>query len=238
MSMSNAELVEALMQRWAEWEREGIGPDDDSIMDAAAVGMVIEVWRNSPVEDMHASRRGPTDAEMFAESVALHRVAKAALDSGGHYAIFDFEHHVLDRQRPWAGGGRTLQQMGYGHLGELTKHVKERSDALVSLDRNYGRRALLAYLVSKAVLFGPHHRGMPTWPRIVSNICDMVANPDEARWRGEGAVSLAAAPAGLPSLPLLRQKLLERPDELPLPVLDWLIHSGIMMFALPSEAEA
>ena len=47
----------------------------DGVVPAMAVGLVIEVWRNGPVEAMHASRRGPTDAAMFAESTALHNEA-------------------------------------------------------------------------------------------------------------------------------------------------------------------
>jgi hypothetical protein len=44
-----------------------------------AVGLVIDVWRNSPVEDMHCGKRGPDDAAMFAESTSLHEQAVTAL---------------------------------------------------------------------------------------------------------------------------------------------------------------
>jgi len=49
----------------------------EAIVNAMAVGLVVEVWRNSPVEDMHSSQRGPSDAAMFAESTALHTKAVA-----------------------------------------------------------------------------------------------------------------------------------------------------------------
>jgi ABC-2 type transport system ATP-binding protein len=77
---------------------------------AAAVGLVELVWRNSPLQDMHAGGGlrglGPSDGEMFAESVALHRAAKAALPE--EFGLLEFEDHVLDRHRPWAAGRRTL----------------------------------------------------------------------------------------------------------------------------------
>ncbi|MFF5110889.1 hypothetical protein [Streptosporangium sp. NPDC000509] len=229
--MPIADAVQALSELWPQFERQGIGPDEGSIMEAAAVGMVIDVWRNSPVEDMHASRRGPTDGEMFAESVALQRAAKSVLVSTSPFAIFSLEEHLLNRSRPWAGGGRTLQEMGYGHLGAFQKHVKERVYGLHSLSKDYGRQALLSFLITQAITYGRSHRGMPLWPTIVSEACAIVADPNHEGWRGKGAELLARAPVEMPSPNLLSQTLLDTPDKLPLPVLEWLIYAGPMMIA-------
>jgi hypothetical protein len=49
-----------------------------AIVSAMAVGLVIDVWRNGPVEDMHCGKRGPDDAAMFAESTSLHDLAVTA----------------------------------------------------------------------------------------------------------------------------------------------------------------
>jgi len=102
-------------------------------------------WRNSPLERMHAGGglrgRGPSDGEMFAESVTLHRAAKAALTR--EFGLLEFEDHVLDRHRPWAAGGRTLQEMGYGSLGAFTKHVRGWTNVLLAI-RTHGHRLLLA----------------------------------------------------------------------------------------------
>ena len=156
----NTELLQLVDSHWPEWEREGIGPDEESILNAAAVGLVEEVWRNSPLEDMHAGGgargRGPTDGEMFAESVALQRAAKAALPR--EYGLLEFEGYVLDRHRPWAAGDRTLQEMGHGHLGAFRRHVRDRTDALLSL-RRHGYRPILGYLVMRTRFSGSDHYG-------------------------------------------------------------------------------
>ena len=60
---------------WPSLHEQGIGPDRDTIVSVAAVGLVEKTWRNSPVEDAHASRRGPNDGEMMAQSLHLHTVA-------------------------------------------------------------------------------------------------------------------------------------------------------------------
>jgi hypothetical protein len=108
----NAELLQLVESQWPEWEREGIGPDEESILDAAAVGLVEGSgatlrWRTCTQAAARGAAGRPT--------VALQRVAKAALPR--EYGLLEFEDHVLDRHRPWAAGGRTLQEMGYGHLG-------------------------------------------------------------------------------------------------------------------------
>jgi hypothetical protein len=73
-----------------------------------AVGLVIDVWRNEPVEDMHYAKCGPSDAGMFAESRSLHSQAvKAQAAEDRPTGLLEFEDHLLDRGRPWAGTGGT-----------------------------------------------------------------------------------------------------------------------------------
>lgn len=81
------------------------GPD--AIVQAMAVGLVIEVWRNGPVEDMHSSRRGPSDAAMFAESTALQDEAVKALTAKHRdFGLIDFERHPIGPRAAvgWYGG--------------------------------------------------------------------------------------------------------------------------------------
>ena len=69
----------------------------EAVIEAMAVGVVVVVWRNSPVEDMHAGRRGPDDAAMFATSTELQvEAAKALRQSNQAWGLLDFEDYVLD----------------------------------------------------------------------------------------------------------------------------------------------
>ena len=46
--------------------------------------------------------------------------------------LLEFEDHLLDRERPWAGtGGKTLKDLGYGILGPYRRHVKEHINRLL-----------------------------------------------------------------------------------------------------------
>ena len=131
----NCELLSGLNEAQAERCREAGIVGADAMVSAAAVGLVIEMWRTGPVENMHASLRGPSDAAMFAESAALHNAAVTALTVSRRTAgLLDFEEHLLDRNRPWAGaGGRTLPDLGYGNLGDYRRHVKDHVNALMAL---------------------------------------------------------------------------------------------------------
>ena len=206
-------------------------PDEYSILDVAAVGLVEKVWRNSPLEDMHASRRGPSDGEMFAESVALHRVARDALASGTNAALLEFERHLLDRNRHWAAGGRTLQEMGYGHLTAFEKHVKTQTNILMTINDDDGRDVLLKYLIAFTALYGNQHYRMPRWTVIVSGVRDILQDRAHPAWYGRGNEVIAAAPSQTPTIDDLCQALIDAPEELPLPVLDWLTQRGVMMAA-------
>jgi hypothetical protein len=207
------------------------GPHEDSTVNVAAVGLVELVWRNSPLEDMHASRRGPSDGEMFAESVALYRVARDALFHGTNGALLGFELWVLDRRRPWAAGGRTLQEMGYGHLTAFEKHVKTHISFLMMIKADDGPNVLLNYLMAFTTMYGARHYGMPRWTAIVSGVRDVLGNPAHPAWYGRGNQVIAAAPIETPNTNDLCQALLDTPDELPLAVLNWLTRYGVMMAA-------
>ncbi|MFB4269639.1 hypothetical protein [Nonomuraea sp. GTA35] len=199
----------------------------EAMVNAMAVGLVIEVWRNSPVEAMHASQRGPDDAAMFAESTALHDRAVFALrEEDRAFALIDFERHLLDRTRPWAGTeGKTLKELGYGYLGVYARHVKDRTNALMSLARHTCvDGAFEVYLVNRALGFGRDHKGMPGWRVVVERIAVLLADPNHPAWHGSerGERALAEMPPSTPPIDDLAEVLLSTPYELPHDVLGWL----------------
>lgn len=165
----NCELLIGLHELHAQrCAQAGItGPD--AVVNAAAVGLVIEVWRNGPVEDMHAV--------------------------------------LLDRTRSWAGtGGKTLKYPGYGFLGEYDRHVKDRVSALMTLDDHTCVSVPLdLYLVSRALVYGRNHKGMPGWREIVDRIGALLADPTHpglagprsrrARTRHDAAAVVLTRPA-------------------------------------------
>ena len=234
----NCELLlssqEAYRERFGKPEISG----HEAVVNAMAVGLVIDVWRNGPVEDMHCGKRGPDDAAMFAESTSLHDRAVTALTVGNRpIGLLEFEDHLLDRQRPWAGtGGKTLKDLGYGFLGQYRRHVKDHINRLLDL----GHHTCIAdplepLLITTALLHGRHHKGMPRWPVIVERIGILLADPAHAAWGrgGQGVRALAEMPQETPSPEGLTAALLSAPSSLPVTVLEWLSHHMLYCAAPP-----
>ena len=223
----NCEMLISLDERHAQRCEEAGITDPDAIVNAMAVGLVIEVWRNGPVEDMHASQRGPSDAAMFAESTALQAEAVKALTADKReFGLLRFERHLLDRTRPWAGtGGKTLKDLGYGFLGQYVRHVKDRTNALMGLgNHTCVDDPLQVYLVNRALTYGRDHKGMPGWLVIVERIGILLTDPAHPAWGDAdgGAQALAEMPPQTPRIGQLTATLLANPSTLAANVLEWL----------------
>jgi hypothetical protein len=214
----------------------------DAVVNAMAVGLVEQVWRNGPVEDIHSSRRGPSDAGMFAESTDLQVQAVHALTSA-HRAqgLITFEHHLLDRDRRWAGtGGRNLRDLGYGHLGDYARQVRKSTNAMLGLaaDHTCVDNPLEVYLVHSALTTGLDHKGMPRWPVIVDRIEKLLENSDHPAWRDDtrGAEAVAQMPPEIESIDRLKATLLDRPSRLSDEVLAWLSKYFLYCAAPPYDS--
>lgn len=131
--------------------------------------MVEKVWRNSPVEDAHASRRGPSDGQMMAQRVHLQAIAAVELGRrAGPSPVLAFEQYVLDFDRPWHGTTRTAKDFLWGHLGKFRRHVKGQTNSLLWLEAEGGLDGLLGFLCLFTRYYGSRHYGILAWPRIVA----------------------------------------------------------------------
>jgi hypothetical protein len=176
---------------------------------------------------MHAGRRSPDDAAMFATSTALHDEAVKALTAPDRVGgLLSFEDHLLDRGRPWPGtGGQTLTDLGYGHLGAYTRHVKEQTNLLITLARHTCvDDPLTTWLIPTALSYGRDHKGMPGWATIVKRIAVLLTEPDHPTWPDPESAVRALRDLPPHTLPIeqLTTRLLAAPATLPEPTLRWL----------------
>lgn len=217
---------------WLSLNEQGIGPGRDSILSAAAVGLVEKAWRNSPVEDAHASRRGPDDGQMMAESLHLHTVAHAELSRDASCSgLLAFERYVLDFERSWHGTARTVKDMLYGHLGEFRKHVKQQTNTLIGLANEGGSDVMLGFLCLFTRYYGRNHYGMPTWRSLVDASIDHLSHPTDPCWDGRYHQAVQRLQAHFKgSWSELGKSLRERPQQLDPELLQALIGCGLLMY--------
>ncbi|GAA1182257.1 hypothetical protein F4556_005412 [Kitasatospora gansuensis] len=162
------------------------------LVDAAAVGLVADVWRDGPLDAIHAAGTGPSNGEIFAQSVDLYRTARAALlaaRDGGPEELFVFQTIASDVRLRWAGGSSfTLMA-----CGEPTEEFCQYVDSGIWFTgkqmKELGWRTALMHRAVSAAVKTPGHFGMPGWPAVAATAL-----------RRFGALDRAGAPGTLHDL--------------------------------------
>ncbi|MFI7273349.1 hypothetical protein [Streptomyces sp. NPDC049879] len=200
----------------------GIDADDvEALTDAAAVGLVADAWREGPLEVIHAAEGGPTDGEIFAQSVDLYRRARTALVTArddGPDALLGFVAVASDLDLPWAGGTAfTLRTMS-GPAAEFVKHVDDRVWFTGEVIRHHDWRAALLHRAMSAAFKASDQFGMPGWQDAVAGAMERLAELD-----------LSDAPGQLADLAAVETALREAPDRLGVDALDWMVRQGVFV---------
>ncbi|MET9757477.1 hypothetical protein ABZ016_00230 [Streptomyces sp. NPDC006372] len=193
----------------------GIDPDDtETLVSVAAVGLVADAWRNGPLDEIHVAAGGPSDGEVFAQSVDLYRRARAALVAArenGPEALLAFQAVAADVDLPWAGGSRFTLRASGEPTAEFSRHVDDRVWFTAKVMREQGWRAALLHRAAPAVFRDPGHFGMPGWPAAVASAMERLT-----------ALDRSDAPDALGDLAAVEAALLEAPDRLGTAALDWI----------------
>ncbi|MFI8080613.1 hypothetical protein ACIF6L_07490 [Kitasatospora sp. NPDC086009] len=189
------------------------------LVDAAAVGLVADVWRNGPLDATHAAGTGPSDGEIFAQSVDLYRAARAALLSardGGPEELLVFQAIASDVRLRWAGGSSfTLLACGEP-TDEFCQDIDNRLWFTGKQMKELGWRTSLMHRAMSAVVKTPGHFGMPGWPAVAATALRRIDTLDRTD-----------APGTLHDLAAVEVALREAPDRLGADALDWLCRRGV-----------
>ncbi|MGW1466452.1 hypothetical protein ACWCPT_19140 [Streptomyces sp. NPDC002308] len=204
----------------------GIGTNEtDVLVSAAAVGLVADAWRDGPLDVIHAAVDGPTDGEIFAQSVDLYRRARTALvaaENDGPEALLAFVAVASDVDLPWAGGSRFALRSISDSTAEFVMHVDNRVWLTAEVMRQQGWHAAVLQRAVSAVFKAPTHFGMPGWPSAVASAMEGLALLDRSE-----------APEALADLRAVKTSLLRAPDELGADALSWISRHGLLSEETP-----
>ncbi|CAM5394088.1 hypothetical protein [Streptomyces avidinii] len=204
----------------------GIDADDTAVLvSAAAVGLVADAWREGPLDVIHAADDGPSDGEIFAQSIDLYRRARAALvgaKEDGPEVLLAFVAVASNVDLPWAGGSRFAMRTVSASTAEFVQHVDDRVRFTAEVMREQGWRAGVLHRAASAVFKAPAHFGMPGWPGVVASAMERLALLDRSD-----------APGALADLAAVEVSLLEAPDRLGADALDWISHHALLGWRAP-----
>jgi hypothetical protein len=192
----------------------------------ASIGLAHDFWRNTEVEDWHASRWGLHDGEMMRNnSIVVKLIRQMLLDER---ALVDIAYAVTDPQRRLADG-RTLQQYAGKRLMNLRRDVLRKALYYGSLELAYGRDIVLDWKTNPLFSNDDWH-GTKLWVHKVGAFCRQVDNPDDPRWdlyKEKGWWPLDPRPADIVDTDELRRLLLEGPELLSEEAAQWCVSAGL-----------
>nr|WP_244320090.1 MULTISPECIES: hypothetical protein [Streptomyces] len=199
----------------------GIDTEDvDVLTSAAAVGLVLDAWREGPLDEIHAAVAGPSDGEIFAQSVDLYRRARAALVAAQHEGpemLLAFSAVASDLDLPWAGGSPFTLRATARPVEDFVQHVDHRVWFTMEVMREQGWRAGLLHRAASAAFKAAAYFGMPGWPGAVTTAMERLATLDRSD-----------APEALADLAAVETALLDAPDELGADALDWICGQALL----------
>jgi hypothetical protein len=189
----------------------------------AAIGAAHLLWRDGPLEDIHAGVGRPGgigDAEMMLGNVITSwHVAGALCGDGCDWRRLATE--LTDADRP-IGEVVLSDFVGASNVAELRRHALGGAERLEALAVNGWEwlRTFLACSGSMREWFG-----VPWWPEHVGVFVSQVTNPGGRLRRrlGSDAVGLAEPPPGLAQI---AAGLVTAPQRLPAEVLAWCVYDA------------
>ena len=242
-------LIEAIVSRQAGIDSHRLG----SVVDLAAVGIVLHVWRNSPVEDWHAGSSPLHDGDMLrinahttwkVRQILRRWVADTGLDGDGPTDQLEtVEHELVDELFPrlfeWMVNparrlptGQTLAELAmanHGELAEFEDHADREVGAYCAVTEQDGAVVCFWRAAAAGGVACRHWWGTPTWPQLVERFLHVLQKPDHEHWGsgGELRTRLGPEPPQVADRAVLDRTLRERPWHLDTPAADWVIRAGI-----------
>lgn len=208
------DLVDLLAHR-------GVDTDDsETLVSAAAVGLVTEAFLNAPLDEIRAAGKGPSAGEVLAQSLDLYRIAReclAAAKDTGPEALLGFQAIAADVTLPWAGGSSfTLRATGEP-TEDFVQNIDNRVWYTSKLMREQGWKEAMLQRAVAAAFGASRFFGMPGWSESVSSTI-----------RELGSLDRSNAPSTLQDLAHVEKALREAPDRLGVAALDWLLDQGLL----------
>ncbi|MFE9205414.1 hypothetical protein [Micromonospora sp. NPDC007230] len=241
-----SEFVRAMLAHQVGIDPDRVGP----VLDLAAVGVVNNAWRNSPVEDWHAGDGPLSDGDMLRiNSHTCWRVRQiirrwrrevgpaADADAGrlDGVGVDDWDwlavriwRWLVNPQRLLPGGSRLVEIAG-DDLADFSDHVADVLGGWAAAAEERGGRHAAWRTAAHGGLACRHWWGTPTWPSLVDDFVTALDEPSHPHWgpNGQRRQRLRPEPAQVADRRVLRRTLLREPWALQPAAAQWVVAAGI-----------
>lgn len=203
-----------------------LGLTADQVLWAGAVGFTQVAWRNTALEDWHASPTGLDDGEMMRANASTTRIVHEGLVQGQSWADIATRITAADRLLP---DGRTLRSAMGRVLHGVREEAADQAATQQAVEDAHGREVALSRAVALTTFSGSDWWGMPSWPPRVRRFIEALSNPRDPHW-GEAARWWRDHEQGPPmvrNLDELQAALLAGPDTLDAEAAAWCVSALI-----------
>jgi hypothetical protein len=239
------QLIYEVLRERGRIDSDRIGP----VLDLAAMGLVNGAWRNTCVEDWHATGR-LRDGDMLRINSQTTWRARQLMRRWRNEADLsaDTPLSALDGIEPdnvlllagrlyrWLANparqlpaGMTLAQLAGDGLRDYEDDAEECLGIFAAQAEHRGARFGFARTAAHGALACSRWWGHPRWPTLVEAFMTALDDPADDHWGtgGELRTGLPAEPAAVADRKGLRRLLLSHPWELSTESAQWLVRAGI-----------
>lgn len=208
-------------------EHLGLNLDDGSAMaQLAAIGLTLQAWRNTSLEDLHAGSHpsgGFPDADMMRFNIATTRLISSYVAP----QRFDWARlttSLTDPDRPLPGG-LTVGALAGDEFEQLAADSQRALEIDEGIEADYGLDYLLTMLALQAGLSYKGWFGSPWWSDVVDFFVELLADAASPAWRYDDGRE--AEPRSVANRPALAELLLETPEALDDDSIYWCLSHGL-----------
>jgi hypothetical protein len=161
-------------------EQFGLDPDLDRVAMArlAAIGLTVQAWRNTSLEDLHAGDHvtgGFPDSDMMRFNIATFRVVSEQV--GPDRCEWNALEAMLTDPGRVLPGGVTVGALAGSEFEQLASDVRTALSICRLIEQRRGFPFLLMLLALQAGTSNKEWYGSPWWPDIVSVFIELIDDP-------------------------------------------------------------
>ncbi|MFU8946204.1 hypothetical protein ACLRGF_05655 [Mycetocola zhadangensis] len=215
--------------------------DVHPVLDWFTLGIVHTIWRNGPIEEVHAVAGSLSDGAMFQINTWLTHTCRisvadwmtshplddiAQVREDSFVILLDALQHLMADPNQMLPHGRTLRSTAGRHLGTLLDDIDAKFHSMESIARDLSPASVIYYKALEGFIHCQSWWGTPGWPPIVDGFVFLLNDPDATHWHGRHN-RLASRPAEVADEGELATALKTSPWALSESACDWLASAGI-----------